>query len=114
MTSEYIKKQIAARPLEAELLRKLFSELWQNGHPITRINDGSDLVRVEGLDRRERRESFLELAFNLEEFFAITDEGAWVRIVMERDALDEMVADYTINLESSMQGTFYWAERHSR
>ena len=100
---QFIAGQIAARPIEARIVRKLYSELAANSERIVKVWDGEEYVNVSS------EQDVLNEAFNLDELRVYTMGGDYVLLIMGEGA--DVIADYTVYLESSMQETLALAQR---
>lgn len=103
---EYIAKQIAERPIEATLVRKVYKSLKDAGTPIVRLYDGEVWEKVES------EKDLLNLAFNLDEWRAYTSGDSWVFVVMGQGA--EGLTDWTTNLDPAFaaSGLEAWIDRN--
>lgn len=101
--SAFTDAQIARRPEEADLLRKAYRLLEENGTPISSLFDGEEDCHVSGID------GFLALAFNLDEFRAdcvdLDATGHDLRpsiwVVMGEEP-EDMVYNYSTSLEGAL------------
>lgn len=100
---DFIAKQIAARPLEATLVRKIVRALKAAGDPIVKIYDGEEFVKV------KTEQDVLNEAFNLDGLRLHTASGSWVYLVMGQGV--EALADYTIDLEEALEPVSVWIDK---
>lgn len=106
LRSEFVTEQINRRPIEARLLRKTWKALSHSYSPITSLDDGEERCEVTS------EADLLTLAFNLDEFTLYTEGYSWVRVVMG-ESPEDMLADYTIDLDEALKPVYAWAEKRS-
>lgn len=94
----FIAAQIAARPIEARIVRKVYRALRDAGTPIVAAYDGEEQVPVSTL------QDVLNEAFNLDEVYLYTEAGSWVRLTMGEEW--DLVCDYTTDLEDALSPVF--------
>jgi len=99
-----IDAQLAARPIEARLLKKIRAALASNGTPIINIFDGEEWSPVTSL-----RDLYVS-AFDLDELILETTDGAQVWLVMGEDVAD-VISNYSMSLETALAPVYTWAER---
>ena len=95
----FIDGQIAARPLEATAIRKLYTVL----KPVS-LWDGEEESKITS------QRDFLDAAFNLDEFIAYNKDDSWVRITMGEGC--DMLTDYTTDLEEALKPFEAWLEKN--
>lgn len=100
----FVAEQIAARPIEAKIIRKVIRALKAAGDPIVSVWDGEEQVEV----RTEA--DILEQAFNLDELGLYTKSDGWVGIVMGEGYY--VISDYSVRLEDSIAPIMEWIEKH--
>lgn len=102
----YLDEQIAARPIEATLIRKVYKALKKAGTPVVKGYDREEWVEFTSQDE------VLDFAFNLDEFFLYTEDGAMVWIIMGQGA--EGLTDYSVSLEEAFEayGLPEWIDRN--
>lgn len=102
----YLDEQIAARPIEATLIRKVYKALKKAGTPVVKGYDREEWVEFKSQDE------VLDFAFNLDEFFLYTEDGAMVWIIMGQGA--EGLTDYSVSLEEAFEayGLPEWIDRN--
>lgn len=102
----FIDGQIAARPIEATLVRKIYKALKEAGTPIVRLYDGETWEKVES------EKDLLDLAFDLDEWRAYTANESWVFVVMGQGA--EGLTDWTIDLDPAFDayGLTEWIDKN--
>lgn len=102
----YLDEQIAARPIEATLVRKVYKALKKAGTPVVKGYDREEWVKLES------QQDVLDFAFNLDEFFLYTEDGAMVWIIMGQGA--EGLTDYSVSLEEAFEayGLTDWIDKH--
>lgn len=99
--SDWAQRQIASRPVEATIVRKIYRATREAGHPITYVNWGEGdhpVSNVTGL---------LEYAFNVDTIVLNTDSGSWVLLVMGEGY--DLIADYTTDLDTAVDPIIDWA-----
>jgi len=101
--SDWAKRSMQGRPTEATITRKVIRAMKDAGRPITVVFDGYERVRVDG------EHAILNEVFNLDEAYLITEDGSWIRLVMDNDY--EIVCDYTVNLEDILQPINDWCDQ---
>ena len=101
---EYIARQIAARPVEATLVRKIVRALKAAGTPVVKGYDGEEFEKL------TTEKSVLDFAFNLDEFRLYTADGAWVFVVMGQGA--EGLTDYSLDLEDALEPLSDWIDKN--
>jgi len=103
---KYLDEQIAARPTEATLIRKIVRALKKAGTPIVKGYDREEWVTF------EKESDVLDFAFNLDEFFLYTEDGAMVWVIMGQGA--EGLTDYSVSLEEAFEayGLNDWIDRN--
>lgn len=101
-TANFIATQIAARPLEATIVRKIAKAMRDNGTPITSIEFGEEPETV------KTTSDILNLAFNLDELYLITADDRWIKLTMG-EGLDIM-CDYCSSLEEALTPVTDWIE----
>lgn len=99
----FIANQIARRPIEAAIVKRLVKAFAEAGKPIVKVGDGETLYRVEGLDEINRE------VFNLDEAWLITEDESWVFLTMGEQ--QDLICDYSINLEDIIAPVQSWIER---
>lgn len=100
----YIAGQIEARPIEAQIIRKIVSALAEAGTPVTKTWDTVDIERV------KTEQEILTVAFNLDEVYLLTGKGSWVRLTMGEEW--DLICDYTTNLEEALKPVMEWIARN--
>ena len=102
---DYIAEQIAKRPIEATLVRKVYKALKKAGTPIVSGYDYEEKVSLTS------QQDVLNFAFNLDEFYLYTSEGAMVRMSMGQGA--EGLVDYSMSLEKAFDdyGLNEWIDK---
>lgn len=100
----FINGQIAARPVEATLIRKVYRALKAAGNPVVNVWDGEENNPIAS----ER--DLLEQAFNLDELTLYTQSGAFVFIVMGQGA--EGLTDYNVSLEDALEPVSEWIDKN--
>lgn len=100
----FIDRQIEARPVEKQILTKLWKALDKAGNPIVSVSGwhNEDDEKVSSL-----REFFVQ-AFNLDEMVAHCKAGNGVALVMGQDY--DMIADYSVSLEDALKPVNDWLE----
>lgn len=96
----FIDDQIAHRPIEAKIVRKLVKALKDAGDPVVEVFDSEEYNKV-----TTKREILVQV-FNLDESYLITKSGGWVRLIMGQDY--DMIADYTVSLEDALTEFNEW------
>lgn len=95
---EYADSQIARRPAEAEVIRKIVRAMDKAGKPVVKVAYDSvlsDCVEV------STEQDVLTEAFNLDEAWLVTADGDWALVIMGEDP-EDMLADYTLSLEDAL------------
>jgi hypothetical protein len=100
----FIKESIAANPVEAKIVRKIVKALKNNGTPVVEIDDGEELVPVNGI------KEVLDVVFNLDECYLYTEGGSWVRIVLGNEW--DCLVDYTLDIEDALRPVNEYIEAH--
>ena len=102
----YIAEQIKARPIEATLVRKVYKALKKAGTPVVKGYDREEWVSFKS------EKDVLDFAFNLDEFFLYTEDGAMVWIIMGQGA--EGLTDYSVSLEEAFEayGLNDWIDKN--
>lgn len=90
----FINREIAARPIEADIVRRVIAALAEAGTPVVNVWDGVESTPV--VTERD----IMEQVFNLDEAYLYTTSGAWVRLVMGNEW--DLIADYLISLEEAL------------
>lgn len=98
--TDWTKRQIAGRPIEATITRKVIRAMKEAGKPITVVFDGGERVKVEG------EHAILNEVFNLDEAYLITEDGSWIRLVLGNEY--DIVCDYTTDLEEILSPISDW------
>lgn len=101
---DYIAKQIAARPVEAKITRKIVRALKAAGTPVTRVFDGGEMVKV------STEQDILTEVFNLDISWLYTKDGSWVMLVGGNEW--DMLSDYTLSLEEALKPVEAWIEKN--
>lgn len=102
--AERIAQAIAARPVEARLVRKVYRALNSAGTPITRVWDGGAWEEIDGCT------AFVNLAFDLDELRAYTAEGSWVFLTMGEEW--DILCDYTVDLEDALTPVHEYIDKY--
>jgi hypothetical protein len=92
--TDWAKRGIAGRPIEADLVNKVIDGLAAAGKPVVKVFDHEQYHEV------ETREDILNLVFNLDEAYLIPEEGGYVWLVMGEGWT--IITDYTLNLEDAL------------
>ena len=100
----FVAEQIAARPIEAKIVRKIVRALKAAGDPIVSIWDGEEQNEV----RTEA--DILALAFNLDELGLYTKSDAWIGLVMGEGYY--VISDYSVRLEDALKPVHDWIEKN--
>jgi len=100
----YLTEQIAARPVEALMVRKVVRALKAAGTPVVRIWDGEEHVRVTS------EKDVMDTVFNLDEAVLKTADGAGVFLVMGEGY--EMICDYSVSLEDALAPVNAYVDAH--
>lgn len=87
----YIAEQIAARPIEARIVKRIYNALKRAGEPVVAVWDGEERTEVKSLD------DLNTAVFNLDEAELYTKSGGTIYIVMGQDW--EMIADHSLSLD---------------
>jgi len=103
----FIAEQIKGRPIEAKIVRKVVKALNKAHDPITSIWDGEEHTPVEA----GNLDAINMVVFNLDEAFAETASGGWVRFVFGNQW--DLICDYTLNLEDALAPVNEWIDRHN-
>lgn len=93
--SNWTAEQIAARPIETRLAKKIYKTLKAAENPILTVHDGEEEYRVGDLDE------FLEAVFSVDILAAFTHSGQFITLIMGQDW--EMIADYNVSLEEALK-----------
>lgn len=101
---EFIAKQIAARPVEATIVRKVIRALKAAGDPVVKTSDGYEEAET------STEKGILSEAFNLDEVTLITESGSWVFLTMGEGY--DLVCDHSIDLEDALKPVQDWIEKH--
>lgn len=94
--------QIAKRPLEAQILKRIVNALKRAGNPVVSLWDGEESSPVETVG------DVVHLAYNLDEFHLYTKSGAWVYFIMGQDY--DAIADYTMSIEDALKPVNDWLQ----
>lgn len=91
-------------PVETKIVRKVIRALKAAGTPVVAIWDTEE-ISYATLER-----DLMELVFNLDEAWLVTEDGGWVRITLG----DEWYAitDYTLDLEAALAGVEAWITKN--
>lgn len=100
----YIASQIEARPVEANIIKRVYNTLKAAGKPVAKTWDTVDIERVNSL------EETYTIAFNLDEVYLIVKTGSWVRLTMGEEW--DLICDYTTDLEDYLKPVFDWIEKN--
>lgn len=103
-TAEYVAEQIAARPVEATIIRMIVRSLKEAGNPVIAVDDSEEVTPV------STEKEILELAFNLDGLYLETLSGAWVRLEMGEGY--DMVSNWLVSLDDAMAPVNKWIEDH--
>lgn len=93
------------RPIEADIVARVFNALQAAGDPIVRVFDGEEDSRVRTLDDVNM------LVFNLDEAYLYTDSGRFVRLVMGEEW--DTLSDYSVALEEALAPVNEYIDRHN-
>lgn len=102
----FIAEQIAAKPVEAKIVRKIVRALKAAGTPVTQIWDSEEYVTV------STEKEVMEQAFNLDEIYLDTESGAWVRLTMGEGY--DMLTDYSVSLDDALAPVRAWIEANDK
>jgi len=91
---QYIAEAIARRPLEAAYVRRIVEALDANGTPVVAVDDTEEREPVANAD------DVLNIVFNLDEAYLLTESGAWVRLVMGE--YPDTICDYAVSLDPAL------------
>ncbi len=100
----FINQNMAHNYVEAKVLRKLYKAFKAAGNPIVKVDDTEEVTDVSTL--REVQ----EIVFNLDECFLITEKGGWIRFILGNDW--DVICDYTLSLEETMEPIDAWITKH--
>lgn len=98
--SEWSKRQIKERPIEAKITRKVVRALKAAGKPVVMVFDGEEEVPV-GTETE-----VMDIVFNLDWARLYTEDGSWVFLVAGNEW--DMLSDYTTNLEPIIDPVTDW------
>jgi hypothetical protein len=101
---DFIAEQIAARPVEATIVRKVIRALKAAGDPVVKVNDGYDEVET------STEKGILSEVFNLDEATLITHDGSFVFLTMGEGY--DLICDHSVNLEDALKPVSEWIEKH--
>ena len=101
--AKFIDDGIAARPVEARLIRKIRKALEAAGTPVVKVWDSEEWVEVTTL------RDLYEQAFNLDELYLYTESGSWVRLIMGEGY--DLICDHTIDLDDALAPVFKYIEK---
>lgn len=101
---KFIDEQLRVHPAEATITRRLVRALRKAGTPIVKVDDGEEITPA----RTER--AILELVFNLDECYLLTEDGSWVRLVLGNPDPADFIVDYTLDLDPVLESLFAWIE----
>ena len=87
----YIAEQIAARPIEAGIIARIYETLEAAGDPVVRVFDGEENTPVKSLD------DLNTAVFNLDEAYIYTKSGGYVFAVMGEEW--DLIADHSLDLD---------------
>lgn len=103
--AEYVAAQIAARPVEAKIVRKIVRALKAAGNPITSVEDSDGETTPVTTEA-----DVLAIAFNLDDLWLVTQSGSWVRLIMGEGY--DLINDYGVSLEDALTPVNEWIEAH--
>lgn len=103
-TQAYIAKQIASRPVEATIVRKVVRTLKAAGNPVVKVNDGYEEVET------STEKGILAEVFNLDEVSLITEDGSFVFLTMGEGY--DLICDHSISLEDTLKPVSDWIDAH--
>lgn len=93
-TQRFIEAQIAARPIEVGIIRRIWEALEDAGTPIVTVWDGEERTDVYDL------EGVFELAFNQDEVWLETKRG---NIFLTMGEEWDIICDYHTSLEDALK-----------
>ena len=93
--TDWTQKQLADHPAEAAVVKAIIDTLHRAGNPVTQVDYFEDRIDT------PTRDDVLNIVFDLDESFLITDDGSWVRITLGNEW--DCLTDYTVNLEEILQ-----------
>ena len=97
---EYIDKQVAQRPIEAKIIKRICRTLREAGTPITQTHDGMDFTAV------HNTQDVLDQAFNLDEVTVFTADGHGIYLTMGQEW--DTICDYHLVLEATLEPIMEW------
>jgi hypothetical protein len=92
-TQRYIEAQIAARPIEVGIIRRIWDALEDAGSPVVTVWDGEERTGVHDL------EGVFELVFNLDVVWLETKAG-YIFLAMGEEW--DIICDYSTSLEDAL------------
>lgn len=98
--------QIARRPLEARILKRIVKALEKAGNPVVSVWDTEEQSPVSSAG------DVIHLAYNLDELYLYTKSGAWVRIIMGEGW--DVICDYTVSIEDALAPVNEWVTEQER
>lgn len=96
----FAENEMRRRPDEAAAVRKIIRALKKAGKPVVRVQ--YDAAGGDFIDTPTEKAVMLEV-FNLDEAWLVTEDGAWVFIVMGEDP-EDMPTDYSLSLDGILGG----------
>lgn len=102
----FTTEQIAKRPREAKILKRIVKALADAGNPVVSLWDGEEHSPVETAG------DVIHLAYNLDEFHLYTKSGAWVYYIMDNGW--DGICNYTLSVEEALKPVNEWIEKKER
>jgi hypothetical protein len=96
----YIDKQVAQRPVEANIIKRIVKAMSEAGTPITQAFDSEEFVPVTD------EQSILDQAFNLDEVTLFTADGQGIYLTMGQEW--DLICDYHLSLEKTLEPIMVW------
>lgn len=97
---EYIAKQVAQRPIEANIVKRIVKVMKAAGTPITEVYDGEQFEPVTD------EQSVLDHVFNLDEASLFTADGDGIFLTMGQEW--DTICDYNLTLEKTLEPIMVW------
>lgn len=102
----FIADQIARRPIEAEIVKRIVETFAAAGNPIIYVVDSaSERTSVHDLDSVNRE------VFNLDEAFLYPKSGGWIRLTMGEEW--DIICDYTLSAEDTLASIHAWIDANA-
>lgn len=102
--NEWTTAQVAARPVEARIVRKVVRAMKAAGTPWAICWDGESKYGV----RTEA--DMLDAVFSVDEPYLFTETGSWIRFAMGEGW--EIIADHSVDLEDTLAPVFAYIDEH--